>query len=81
MTAGADDGWRAITGPPELVFPRDHGAHPDTVDAAVSDDAFQIALIPHTLEVTAFGDASAGDAVNLEVDILAKYVERLLEAR
>jgi riboflavin synthase len=49
--------------------------------AGVSDDAFQIALIPHTLEVTAFGDASAGDAVNLEVDILAKYVERLLEAR
>ncbi len=49
--------------------------------AAVSDDAFQIALIPHTLEVTSFGDASAGDAVNLEVDILAKYVERLLEAR
>jgi riboflavin synthase len=49
--------------------------------AAVWDDEFQIALIPHTLEVTAFGDASAGDAVNLEVDILAKYVERLLEAR
>lgn len=49
--------------------------------AAVSDDAFEIALIPHTLEVTSFGDAAAGDAVNLEVDILAKYVERLLEAR
>jgi riboflavin synthase len=49
--------------------------------AAVIDEAFQIALIPHTLEVTSFGDASAGDAVNLEVDILAKYVERLLEAR
>lgn len=49
--------------------------------AAVADDAFQIALIPHTLEVTSFSDASDGDAVNLEVDILAKYVERLLEAR
>ncbi len=49
--------------------------------AAVSDRSFQIALIPHTLEVTAFGDAAEGDAVNLEVDILAKYVERLLEAR
>ena len=44
-----------------------------------ADDAFQIALIPHTLEVTSFSDASDGDAVNLEVDILAKYVERLLE--
>lgn len=49
--------------------------------AGVDDDAFQIALIPHTLEVTSFGDATVGDAVNLEVDILAKYVERLLEAR
>lgn len=49
--------------------------------AGVGDDAFEIALIPHTLEVTAFSDAAVGDAVNLEVDILAKYVERLLEAR
>ena len=49
--------------------------------ATVLDRAFQIALIPHTLEVTTFGSASAGDAVNLEVDILAKYVERLLESR
>lgn len=49
--------------------------------AGVTDDAFEIALIPHTLEVTAFSDAAVGDAVNLEVDILAKYVERLLEAR
>jgi len=43
-TAVADDGWREITGPPELVFPRDHGAHPDTrtewwyVTGLVSDD-------------------------------------------
>jgi riboflavin synthase len=49
--------------------------------AGLTDDAFQIALIPHTLEVTSFRDAATGDAVNLEVDILAKYVERLLEAR
>ncbi len=49
--------------------------------AGVGHDTFQIALIPHTLDVTSFGDAVVGDAVNLEVDILAKYVERLLEAR
>ena len=49
--------------------------------AAVSDVAFQIALIPHTLDVTTLGAGAVGDAVNLEVDILAKYVERLLEAR
>lgn len=49
--------------------------------AALSDGAFQIALIPHTLAVTTFGSAAVGDFVNLEVDILAKYVERLMESR
>jgi riboflavin synthase len=38
-----------------------------------------VALIPHTLAVTTFGSARAGDPVNLEVDVIAKYVERLLE--
>jgi riboflavin synthase len=52
-----------------------------TVAALFGPSSFQIALIPHTLEATTFGTASEGDAVNLEVDILAKYVERLLEAR
>lgn len=39
----------------------------------------EIALIPHTLEVTNLGSKAPGDRVNLEVDILAKYVERLME--
>ena len=39
---------------------------------------FQIALIPHTLEVTTFGSLKNDDVVNLEVDVLAKYVERLV---
>jgi riboflavin synthase len=52
-----------------------------TVAALSGPSSLQIALIPHTLEVTTFGSASEGDAVNLEVDILAKYVERLLEAQ
>ena len=39
---------------------------------------FSIALIPHTLAVTTLGTARPGDPVNLEVDVLAKYVERLL---
>jgi len=47
----------------------------------VSDSQFSIALIPHTLEVTNFGQLKPGDKVNLEMDILAKYVERLLSAR
>jgi riboflavin synthase len=45
------------------------------------DDAFTVALIPYTLEATNLRDAQAGDLVNLEVDVIAKYVERLLVAR
>ena len=39
---------------------------------------FRLGLIPHTLEVTNLSDRSVGDRVNLEVDVIAKYVERLL---
>jgi riboflavin synthase len=42
------------------------------------DPWFEIVLIPHTLAVTVFGTASVGTAVNLEVDVIAKYVERML---
>ncbi len=44
----------------------------------VIDDVFSVALIPHTAEVTTLGVRSPGDAVNLEVDVMAKYAERLL---
>ncbi|MEO8476386.1 MAG: riboflavin synthase [Actinomycetota bacterium] len=43
------------------------------------EDGITIALIPHTLAVTTLGTASPGDPVNLEVDVIAKYVERLME--
>ncbi|MGD0166382.1 MAG: riboflavin synthase [Gaiellaceae bacterium] len=46
--------------------------------AELADDALAVALIPHTLEGTTLGSAKPGDAVNLEADVLAKYVERLL---
>ena len=46
--------------------------------AAVDDTGFEVALIPHTLEVTTLGELTAGDDVNLETDVLAKYVEKLL---
>ncbi|MFJ2740957.1 riboflavin synthase [Streptomyces sp. NPDC087440] len=49
------------------------------VDAA--DDHFTISLIPTTLALTTLGIKQAGDPVNLEVDVLAKYVERLLGTR
>ena len=39
---------------------------------------FEVALIPHTLEVTVLGRRLPGDTVNLEVDVIAKYVERLM---
>ena len=45
--------------------------------AALTDDSFAVALVPHTLAATTLGGLSAGDEVNLEVDVLAKYVERL----
>jgi riboflavin synthase len=48
--------------------------------AGVDERGFAVALVPHTLELTTLGALAAGDRVNLEVDILAKYVERLLRS-
>jgi riboflavin synthase len=45
--------------------------------AALDDSGFAVALIPHTLAVTTLGELAPGDGVNIEVDVLAKYVERL----
>jgi riboflavin synthase alpha subunit len=44
----------------------------------VSDEAFGVALIPYTLSETTLGTIAVGDELNLEVDVLAKYVERLI---
>ncbi|HLV91070.1 MAG TPA: riboflavin synthase, partial [Acidimicrobiia bacterium] len=49
--------------------------------AGVSGDTFSVALIPHTLEMTTLGGLAPGDRVNLETDVIAKYVERILESR
>jgi riboflavin synthase len=46
--------------------------------AALDDAGFAVALIPHTLAATTLGTIGPGDPVNLEADVLAKYVERLL---
>jgi riboflavin synthase alpha subunit len=46
--------------------------------AELAADAFGIALVPHTLEATTLGRLSPGDQVNLETDVLAKYVEKLV---
>lgn len=46
--------------------------------ARIDDEAFDVSLIPETLERTTLGAAAAGTRVNLEVDVVAKYVEKLL---
>ena len=49
--------------------------------SALLPDRFEVALIPHTLEVTTLSRLQPGDRVNLEVDVIAKYVQRMLAAR
>ena len=49
--------------------------------AALDEGGFAVALIPHTLSETTFGTIAAGARVNLEADVLAKYVERLVAVR
>ena len=47
--------------------------------AAVTEDSFSVSVIPHTRQVTIMGDLRAGDKVNLENDIIGKYVEKFLK--
>ncbi|MDY4748827.1 MAG: riboflavin synthase [Candidatus Fimisoma sp.] len=47
--------------------------------AAVTEDSFSVSVIPHTRQVTIMGDLRAGDNVNLENDIIGKYVEKFLK--
>ena len=49
--------------------------------ANLTDEYFDIAIIPKTFEVTNFSQLQPGDEVNLEVDVIAKYVERILSSR
>lgn len=80
------DGYRVRIGLPDDLarFVVDKGSITvDGVSLTVSDledDVFEIALIPHTLEVTTLGGLAAGDQVNLEVDVIAKYVARNMRA-
>ena len=47
----------------------------------VGSDTFSVLIIPHTLKVTTFGAAKTGDAMNIEIDQMARYAARLMEAR
>jgi riboflavin synthase len=77
--------WMEIAPPPELTsYLAEKGSVAvDGVSLTVATMAhaarFAVALIPHTLAITTLGRRRAGDQVNIEVDILSKYVERLLE--
>lgn len=51
-----------------------------TVAAALENGDFQVAIIPHTWQVTTLGQLKAGDKVNLEIDMLARYVARMIGA-
>jgi riboflavin synthase len=47
--------------------------------AGLDDTGFAVALVPHTLAATTLGLLSPGDEINVEVDVLAKYVEKLVQ--
>ena len=87
VRAVRDDGFArvvSIAAPPQLLrYVVEKGSIAvDGVSLTVADvagDGFSVALIPETLERTTLGRAAPGRVVNLEVDVLAKYVERLLE--
>lgn len=78
------DSWRFVFRPPaafmKYIAPKGSVVL-DGVSLTVNEvesDRFGVNIIPHTAAVTGFGDAQPGDAVNLEVDALARYVARLL---
>ena len=78
------DGRRVAVGAPDHILRYCVEKGSITVDgvsltvAALTDQAFAVVLVPHTLEATTLSDLEPGEAVNLEIDVLAKYVERLL---
>ena len=65
-------GWRSLADLPGPV------AEPSLTLVEVDDESFTVSLIPETLARTTLGFKQPGDPVNLEVDVIAKYVERLL---
>lgn len=84
-----DDGrsqrWRFTAAPALLRFIAGKGSVAiDGVSLtvnAVDDDGFEVNLVPHTIAHTAFAKTAVGAAVNIEVDVVARYVERFLQGR
>src|SRR3546814_7168088 len=88
ISSVGDDGrsqrWRFSAAPALLRFIAGKGSVAiDGVSLtvnAVDDAGFAVNLVPHTIEHTAFAQTPVGAAVNIEVDVVARYVERLLQA-
>jgi riboflavin synthase len=81
------DSWRFRIAPPAELARYIARKGSITVDGVsltvndVSDRDFGVNIVPHTFSNTIFGDYAVGDAVNIEVDLVARYIERLLEVR
>ena len=81
------NGWRIFFDAPDEVLRyviKKGSIAIDGISLTVADadrTGFSIAMIPHTAKLTTLGFKSAGDSVNLEADIIGKYVERLLSGR
>jgi len=81
------NGWRIFIDGPDSVLRyviKKGSIAIDGISLTVADmdqSGFSIAMIPHTAKLTTLGFKSAGDRVNLEADIIGKYVERLLSGR
>ncbi len=81
------NGWRIFIDSPETVLRyviKKGSIAIDGISLTVADldkTGFSIAMIPHTAKLTTLGFKSAGDSVNLESDLIGKYVERLLQGR
>ena len=81
------NGWRIFIEAPEPVLRyviKKGSIAIDGISLTVADvesSGFSIAMIPHTAKLTTLGTKRAGDSVNLEADIIGKYVERLLSGR
>jgi riboflavin synthase len=83
----AGEGWRLVVSMPETLAPLvavKGSIAVDGISLTVTEaarDRFAVAIVPHTFKVTTLGDRRPGDAVNLEVDMLARYVARQLQFR
>lgn len=83
----AGEGWRLLVAMPEELAPLvavKGSISVDGISLTVTEagrDRFGVAIVPHTFEVTTLSDRRPGDAVNLEADMLARYVARQLQFR